>query len=242
LYPPGLKLGLPEAPSTVLVNGWLYDPFGADDDNPHLRLFPIWKAGLRSRTADFGWYSAPHGWRHRRRAWRAGYLWRYHFAWKLAEGAGRDLYKRHLAQHRRGIGHNVFGHSMGTRVIAQALLHGDATRRRVILLNGAEKPAAARVAAARSPAALFLNVAVRDKSPCIGNVGMQLYDRNERPHNWTDVFLDDPPDWTRGRYKLKGDNPNSLGDHRWSYEAEGCDNWRFYNDFLRGEIDHFLFR
>ncbi len=221
-----------------LVHGFGFDPEDPDHD-PNLDLYPRWDAMAHRDTIPFAWYSVPPGIRHVLRSWRRGHWNRYYYAWKLAEEAGARLCR---SLERGGLA-DIICHSLGSRVVLCALERCMA--RRVLIFNGADECDHARQVAAMRPGVQFYNVMVKSDdvldllgewfSPRLGHAAVIGAKGLKGLGNWTDIPLDDKKFIAKARdhgYRLRGDNPKEIGDHRESYDWEP--NWKLWRDLLDG--------
>jgi len=233
-----------QAAPVMLVHGFNYDPWQQDsDNNPHfvgelgkVSTFGIWRRDLVADrpTIGLGWYSVPFGIRNLGRAVGHGRWNRYRWAWDLAWEAGRVL-----AVALRRLDGPVDGlcHSLGSRVVLAALAQERGLPlRNLVIMNGAELAEdGARIAVA-NPQVNITNLVVRsDKvlskfgavfapgglyAPTLGQGGLG----DGALANWHDIDLDDPAtqEWGRERgWDLAGDNPDSRGDHWFTYRHPG---------------------
>lgn len=225
----------------LLVHGFQYDPDAEGRDNPHNYTFPRWEEMLGEvPTVRHAWFSVPLTRINIWRAWRHGRWNRYRWAWDLAHDEASKVANilRSFAEPP-----DIVCHSLGSRVVVEALSLG-ASAARVLFLNGAEYlDAAARVARRRSKIEFFSVCVETDDvlnkmgrfapgfgGEFVGNTPLGIL----APPNWTDLPLDDENfretmrelyDWN-----LAGDNPESVGDHWYSFEHE--DNWPLYRAIL----------
>jgi pimeloyl-ACP methyl ester carboxylesterase len=235
---------------------WAFHGFGFDPgaplghkNNPQTVLFPLWGRMMARPIVGRGWYSVPPGAGRVLEAWRAmrpGRLsWnRYAHAWHMAADEGAALAEVLVLQ---GGPVDLICHSLGSRVVLEALRLGAPNVRRVILLDGAEHCRHAHVVAEARAEVRFLNVAVRADgvlqwlggllSPVLGyraTIGHRGLGP-DAPANWLDITLDDPhcQAWGRARgWDVRGDSPKRFGDHWYSYRWPG--NWPLYQAFLDG--------
>ncbi len=236
----------------VFVHGFRYDPKKLylrgrpGPDHPEYHTYPKWRAML-SRDENinpFVWFSNPgiwDAWRHRR--WN-----RYRYAWDLAATAADQLWRHLLTQ---GEGSDIVCHSLGSRVTMLALAVCPVAAHRVLILNGAEYSRTGKLTAQACPKTRFYNVVVRQDDVLnklarfapgwgddfLGNHGPPS------AHNWQNFALDRSPllrRWTEehGLPPLAGDNPESMGDHLYSFENEA--NWPLYRAIFSGEWDAWL--
>jgi len=191
-------------------------------------------------TVRHAWFSVPLTRRNVWRSWRHGRWNRYRWAWDLAHDEALRV-----ANRLRGFAEpaDIVCHSLGSRVVVEALSLG-APAARVLFLNGAEYlDAAARVARRRSEIGFFsVSVATDDVlnklgrfapgfgGEFVGNTPLGLL----ASLNWTDLPLDDANFQGTMRelygWDLAGDNPESVGDHWYSFEHE--ENWPLYRAIL----------
>ncbi len=225
---PGMK--------AVLVHGFNFDPSKADKHNP-MDVFEKWQQWVPIPTFTFSWFSRPTV----KEAWKNGDLFRYYRAWHLARDAGRAL-----ALFLEDLNEPVVlvGHSLGSRVICEALIclqqrgnirEGNNPVKRVLLLNGAEASLNASLCAAVNPSIDFYNIQVHTDAvlkflgslftpdvfyqPVIGHYGLP-----DVLGNWHDIVLDDKRTHEWGKqfgWDLKGNNPRKISDHWYSFMHHG---------------------
>lgn len=233
----------------VMVHGFQYNPMVPGEDNPHSGTFALWRDKfVGSRGFGFGWYSVPMGTRDLLRAWANGFWNRYTYAWALAKDAGR-LIGYSAPTLNPGEGFDIVCHSLGSRVVMQAIKSGARGHvKRVLILNGAEHVSTALIVAETSPTTEFFNLVVETddvlnrfgdlfspvlgSSPCIGQTGLG----EEAPDNWTDIYLDDVVVRHWGHvlgYDLKGDAPGEYWDHWHTFKHPG--NHKLLADILEGK-------
>ena len=259
----GFSVPLPRADRVVvMVNGFDFDPTEGGDDNPHKTLFKDWNKRLSDAEAGawqcfgFGWYSAEL----EPQSWLGGVFrghWNpYRWSWELAHQAGGILAEA-IDTHMRSCPDSkvcIMAHSMGARVALGALRQLDCGRVwRTLLLNGSEYSQTAKTIAGHT-ACKVLNIVVEaddvlDKlgsvfapeafiKAVVGQKGLL-----DPPKNWLDFRLDDEETRTwaerKGYKNLRGDNPDRIADHWYSYTHE-C-NWVLFRDFLLGQqkLSHF---
>ncbi len=228
----------------VLVHGFNYDPWQDNsDNNPHfmgpmgkMSTFGMWRRDLMGDrpSIGLGWYSVPMGWRGLLGAIRHSRWNRYRWAFDLAWEAGGVL----GAMLRRLNGPvDVLCHSLGSRVVFAALAQEAALPvRNLLVMNGAELAVDAELIARRNPNVRITNLVVRSDRILknFGAVfapkgGLYEYTLGQRPlknapPKWTDIDLDDLLTQTWGRqygWDLRGDNPDSKGDHWFTYRHDG---------------------
>lgn len=227
----------------IMVHGYNHDPRIAKyDPNRPGGNFDVWPKIFPERAClGLSWHSGIM-FRDGFRAWANGHFTTYAWAYSdLAVDAARRLHE--LARNLGPI--DVVAHSLGTRVVLLAAARSPTMFGRVVMLNGAETVQAALPLLRAAVGVEFLNVAVREddvlrrmgarfeprfgRHGCIGNgIGTP-------PDNVTQVILDDPLDPMRLPFPdLRGDNPDSYGDHDYSWKHEG--NYELYRTFLRGEL------
>lgn len=221
------------SPQTVMVHGYNWEPDAEGADNPHVGQFGPWRLWAGDDALGFAWYSKP-SWFD---AWSRGCLHTYHRAWSIAGsdaayGLGRLLTACQLA----GNPVSLVGHSLGTRVITQALRQVDQSVSddavgRVVFLNGAEYVENARAMTLDHPNLPIYNVVVKSDAvlrflgalfapgplyaPVIGLHGIP-----DAPDSWQDVDLGDPAviGWALARgWQIRGDNPWRFLDHWHSF-------------------------
>lgn len=225
----------------VAVHGFGFDPASDGGDHPFF-FFRDMSVALGQEVDEWAWYSAPTGFRHVLRAWKAGYIHRYRHAWALALKEAQRLALWLDAQARPV---DIVCHSLGSRVVLQALGLVEPGRvGRVLILNGAEL---IENLPARLHAQSVLNVAVETdnvlsdlgarfvpgRGRCVGQEGLGSGYGNART-----VFLDEARVQqacrTRYGWDLHGDNPDSLLDHWYSYRFKG--NWPLFRAYLAGDF------
>lgn len=232
----------------ILVHGYDYDP--SDPDHSPAKPGGFFNALSDQVNPDrtcipFPWYSG------RKihdlgKAWGSGYLTTYSWAYQeLAEVAAMQLATLRTEQQA-----SIICHSLGSRVVLKVLDEYPNWFRMVIFLNGAETVEKARPIIKKNKWTRFLNVSVSTddvlgklgawfepefgKHHCIGYRGIGL-----NQDNLFEVQLDDQGIQQHFKsvygFNLKGDNPKSIGDHRYSYLHSG--NWDLYRHFLNhGEV------
>lgn len=234
----------------IFVHGFRYDPrphglvcLGAyGPHHPEHDTYPTWRKML-SRAADitpFMWFSKPSIWS----AWRHKRWNRYRYAWDLATAASDRLWRVLAA----GEGADIVCHSLGSRVTLQALGMCPVAAHRVLILNGAEYSRAGELTAQACPDTCFYNVVVPEddvlnKLARFAPGPGRAFLGNHGPapaHNWQNLYLDGlcaTASWTKekGLPRPAGDNPESMGDHLYSFENEN--NWPLYRAIFSGEWD-----
>lgn len=227
------------------VHGFGFDPEDPKHD-PHTTLYPTWEAGLKADATWFTWYSAPPTLLNVWRSWRRMRWTRYRYAWELSERAGAQL----ASLIKDGLGATVMCHSLGSRVALCALERTPIGT--MLIFNGADDCEHALRLARKNPKTKFFNVVVKAddvldgpgewkflrRAPwhwwkpsgrgVIGSKGLP-----DGPENWVDIPLDDPTFKAKAHqfgYDARGDNPDSIGDHSYSYNFPG--NWELYRDIL----------
>ena len=254
----GFTISLPSARHIIImVNGFDYDPTETSEDNPHLTLFKEWNGHISAIQEEhwdcfgFGWYSAEL----EPGSWVGGLLrlhWNpYRWGWELAGKAGGILAKMIAARLAADDGAEIciVAHSMGARVALSALTQLPRSAvKRVLLLNGSEYSQTAKVVSLYTNSDV-LNVVVKadDVLSKLGSIfAPEEFIENvvgqsglcDPPHTWLDICLDNTgvKEKTRagGYLDLCGDNPDSIGDHWYSYTHEP--NWFLFRDFLSGTL------
>lgn len=233
----------------IMVPGYNHDPARpAHDPGRPGGNFPTWEAMLEGRRCvRFPWYSAIQ-WEDTAHARDAGcattYEWSYR---KLAPAASDRLID--VVDGMDGTS-DVLAHSLGSRVVLQAIKERPEKFRKVLLMGGAELHRVALPIIESTPDVQYLSLAIWDddilqklgttfapgRGPkyCIGNkcpAGVR------RLPNFDEVRLDDGYDqeFFRRRYgmDLNGDGPG-WGDHAEYYEHEG--NHPLCRGFFDGKI------
>lgn len=224
----------------ILIHGYSYDPSATNTNNPHTTLFKRWRKELGGYSVvDFGWFSVPSTISNLFKAWSKGHSSRYEWAWRLAKDESDNLINV-----INGIGQcNIIAHSLGTRVALQAIKK-KANIKIALFLNGAEYSSTARIIAGNTHTQ-FHNMYVHEDDVLahggrfapqplykghsfIGQRGLQI-----KLKNWKDYQLDSDylRSWgIRNGYDLLGDNPDSIGDHQYSYTW--LPNWKLYRNIL----------
>ena len=243
----------------IIIHGYRYDPRARSTDNPHylcqsslgkISTFGLWRRDLipdRS-SLGFGWYSVPAGFRAILQAWSHGRYNTYRWAYDLADDAGQALARVILAV---GGPCDLLCHSLGSRVVIKALqTESSLPVRNVLFMNGAELSSVAYPTILANPHVRFVNLVVSEDdvlsklgsvfapkgglyTPVIGRAGLD----GKILGNWIDVVLDDPEVqiWgARNGWALRGDNPDSIGDHWFTYKHKG--NRGLIRAALDGEI------
>ena len=228
----------------IMVHGFRYDPRRRSVDNPHWRgllgeagSFVRWQRDLIPDRdyLGFGWYSVPAGYKSVLKAWIHGRYNTYRWAYDLADTAGQALTK---VIFRIGGSCDLLCHSLGSRVVIRALRTGvPLSVKNVVFMNGAELSDIAYSAARANPHVRFVNLVVDEDdvlsklgsvfapkgglhAPVIGRNGLD----GRALDNWVDVVLDDPDVQIWGAkhgWALRGDNPDSIGDHWFTYQHKG---------------------
>jgi pimeloyl-ACP methyl ester carboxylesterase len=223
----------------VLVHGYKYDPTATNENNPHATIFKKWRKQLKGYSViDYGWFSVPLTVCNIFKSWSNGCYNTYRWAWRLAKEESNKL-----EDVINDIGEcNIIAHSLGTRVALQAIKN-KANVHTAIFLNGAEYSNTAANIAELSQTN-FHNMYVKTDDVLrkvgrfappffgddifIGQAGLQV-----RLDNWKDYQLDSKKTqlWGKNKgYDLRGDNPDSIGDH--GYSHTWLPNWELYRDIL----------
>ncbi len=187
----------------------------------------------------FPWDSALQ-WKDAFRAWRNGYATTYGYAFnKLTKIAAKNFLETVCLDNKP----DLIAHSLGTRVAGLIMNANPNSFRHVIFLNGAEGVDTMIPIIRKNYETKFLNVSVdtddvlakmgrwRAEGGCIGQKGLDPY-----LNNLENVFFDSPDDQRRMKLKhgwnIRGDNPDSVGDHAYSFKHEGN------HDLLRYFLEH----
>jgi hypothetical protein len=228
----------------VMVHGFRYDPRARSIDNPHWhgRLgeagsFVRWHRDLipDRPSLGFGWYSVPAGFGSVLRAWYHGRYNTYRWAYDLADEAGKALAQVILATDGPC---DLLCHSLGSRVVLRALrAEASLPIENIVFMNGAELSDTAYLTALANLHIRFVNLVV-DEDDVLSKLGSIFAPKGglyasvigrsgldgETLSNWIDVVLDNPDVQVWGAehgWALRGDNPDSIGDHHFTYCHEG---------------------
>ena len=236
------RLGDEDRHPTVMVHGFRYNPRAKSTDNPHWSgplgeagSFVRWRRDLVPGAIGFGWYSVPFGFCGVLKSWRHGRYNSYRWAYDLAAEASLALARMILACERPC---NILCHSLGSSVVLRAMESDNALPvSNVVFMNGAELSSRAYSVAKACPHTRFVNLIVRedDVLRLLGSVAIpdgKLYSavigRNgldgKSLSNWVSVVLDhaEVQDWGLDHgWQLCGDNPDSIGDHWYTYKHKG---------------------
>ncbi len=224
----------------ILIHGYKYDPTAANEHNPYTTIFKDWRKQLKDfHVIDYGWFSVPFSLRNLLSAWSNGHYNTYRWAWDLARKEAD-----YLINVIEDVGEcNIIAHSLGTRVALQATKK-KANVNTAIFLNGAEYSKTAANIAELS-ATKFHNMYVHedDVLATAGRFAPPFFNKDDsfigqtgigvRLDGWKDYQLDSKQVqlWGKNRgYDLKGDNPDSIGDH--GYSHTWLPNWDLYRDIL----------
>ena len=240
-------MGQTQRPPYVFVHGYKHDPRTWGPDHAEFSLYPLWRKMLSKDTimdADFPflWFSNPSIWQ----AWSRGYYNTYRYAWHLADKAADEL-----ALLLTKIGQcNIVCHSLGSRVTLLAIRRA-AVKAKVLILNGAEYSSTGRNVADCNPQVQFYNVVVpaddvlnklaifapglkKDKFLGVDGVS-RTYTGNWQDLNLCNSMLIDIFFLERDLPLPRGDNPDSIGDHWYSFHNEK--NWPLYRAIFDGTWD-----
>ena len=186
------------------------------------------------------WYSDPTVWD----AWKNRKLTRYRLAWSDAVAASKMLSNALIGL---GDGADIVCHSLGSRVTMLALARCPIQAHRVLILNGAEYSSTGAKVAEICPKTRFYNIVVPEDDVLnkpgrtAPGWGKDFLGNHGPPdaHNWQNLFLGSglTAAWAeeKGHSGLTGDNPESMGDHHYTYENEA--NWPLYRAIFSGEWD-----
>lgn len=232
----------------ITVHGYNSDPASKKwKDRPDGQQREFAKALSPHHAHPFNWFSAIQGkFSHILKAWSKGYPTTYHWAYEELALKAADAF---LDKHEGCAGLNVFAHSLGSRVVLQAINKNPAMFDRVCFINAAERTEIAEIILNKAPNVKVLNCCVweddvldkaagymspgRGKELIMGQDGLlNIHD------NFTEVLLDNPHDREVYREKygfdLRGNDPDSFGDHHFSYQHRG--NWPLYQAFFNDEL------
>ena len=223
--------------TVLLVHGFNHNPKSQGRDNAENYTYPRWLEMLGIEEANYySWFSVPLTLVNIVRAVLHGRWNRYRWAWDLAHEEGLKLANILRAFPEPA---DIVCHSLGSRVVLRALELG-APAGRVLILNGAEYANTAAMVAQWRRRVEFFAVIVKEDDVLnklgraapgwgarfVGNTPLGL----RAPPNWTDLPLDDPNFQgvmkTLYGWEVAGDNPESIGDHHYSFENEN--NWPLY--------------
>jgi len=228
----------------LMVHGFDHDPEDpANSPFSRTGAFTIWAQQLCDvNKLPFPWYSG-RAFKDIFKAWWAGHLTTY--AWSYQDLSVRAA--EEIAGSTGYHGVDVVCHSLGSRVILQALTLQPEMFRRVIFLNGAETVQSALPIIKNNPGTQFLNICVQADDvlsklaarfePEWGKhqvIGFRGFGLQSGLKNLIQVQLDNPDTQQLFRslygWDLRGDNPDRMSDHLYSYLYSG--NWDLYRHFL----------
>lgn len=240
----------------ITVHGYNTDPDSDDiEDRPGPQQHEFRTALHPHDTDPFNWFSAVQGkWSHIFKSvskyWTLLFKLQlpttYHWAYEeLAVKAADDFLKKYEGC----TGLNVFAHSLGSRVVLLAMEKNPSMFGRVCFINAAERVEVAERVIKKAPHVKILNCCVKDDdvldraagymSPGRGKERIMGQDGIPDFHGYfTQVFLDS--DYHKMEYAqeykldLRGDNPDSFGDHHYSYRYPG--NHALYRMFFDGDL------
>ncbi len=218
------------------------------EDRPDSQQREFAMALHEHQTEPFNWYSSIQGnFKCMFNAWCAGYPTTYHHAYQeLALKAADAFLYKYAGQDKL----NVFAHSLGSRVVLAAIDKAPEKFERVCFINAAERVSVALPILQRATNIKILNCCVKEddvldkaagymspgrgKERILGQDGILFINPEFKTENFTQIRLDIPSFQDRYHEKygwtLKGDNPDSYGDHHYSYKWQG--NWPLYNAFF----------
>lgn len=231
----------------AMIHGYNHDP-SVHEHSPFRPggNFDIWKDMLPDHEYHpLPWYSAIQR-RDLFKAWKHGCWNTYFYSYKkLAPRAAVDG----LLKFQHFEGEHLIAHSLGTRVALQIVERLPNAFSKVLLLNGAERCDVAIEIIRRNPQVEFLNIAVGTddivgrlgawmepsfgKHGCIGSgipgwMDTTNVDEFRLDDPWEQQWCEDHFDWD-----IRGDNPDTIGDHSFSFLHEG--NWPLYRRFFSDE-------
>ena len=239
------------AAKTILVHGFGYDPEAEDRDNPENYTFPRWRDMLGDPGAvGYSWYSVPFGYAGLLNSWFSGRWNRYRHAWDLAQEEGYKLRYLELLSPVRGERGDIVCHSLGSKVVLDALNTGldmSLYVGKVLIMGGAATSEYALRVAKKQPNIEFYSTVVREDDilhklgrfapGCTGAVIGQAGLGELAPENWVDIRMDNKyaDVWAQqGFTGVSGDSPTSIADHWYVFENEN--NWPLYRAILKGEL------
>ena len=226
--------------------------------------YHIWPRGplLGFTTKGLDWYSGQSGIRGWLEAFADGHVelpsFTMRFPFISIDTTYSDAYTRlaKMAGDRlvnEAAGDMAFAHSLGTRVVLLANKWRPGLHKRIALVGGAETVEQALPIIKANPDTQFLNVCAKaddivrfmggifapeDKRTLSEDCLANGIPEDLIPDNVTQVILDDPDTQELYREKygwdLRGDNPDSIGDHGYYFLWEG--NWPLYQAFFKGEL------
>lgn len=235
----------------ITIHGYNSDPSSKKySDRPDSQQREFANALSPHDTMSFNWFSGVQGnWWHILRAWGNKCPTTYHLAYKILAIKAADEF---LARYEGARDLNVFAHSLGSRVVLQAINRNPSMFARVCFINAAERVSVASPILKKAPHIKVLNCRVisddvldkaagymspgRGKEAILGQDGddvLSLYS-----DNFTQITLDRKEHQVFYKEKygfdLRGDNPDDYGDHHFSYRHKG--NWPLYQAFFHGEL------
>ena len=234
---------------TISIHGYQYDPASKGKNSPNNFHRDIGKF-TGSLIDGFSWYSYPLTFKAFLKAYGKGYFLRplsatYRAAFDDAKDEAVNLAAKVNAKANPV---NLVAHSLGTRVLLQALPYIKQSQiNRIVLINGAEKSrnAESLMHSFKWP---ILNLAVTTDDVlnglgswadpgmpghCIGTHGLH----GASHEKWLNVTLDSERTQKIAGlnygWSLAGDNPKSVADHWYSYKSDS-DNYKLVRSFLNG--------
>ncbi len=242
----------------LTVHGYNTDPYSDRfKDRPTEQQCAFAKALGPFSTMPFNWYSSVQV-KDFIRCLRAGHLNTYAWAYKKLALQATDDFVKVVKSAKYPV--DVFAHSLGSRVVLQALQQVPERFNRICFINAAERSSVAkgiiRTAFVRGSNVDILNVCVQNddildkaagyaspglftKEEILGQdgIGTRIIVPGDRG-SYREIFIDDPLTQYEMKKKygldLRGDNPDDYGDHHFSYRHSG--NWGLYSLFFNGDL------
>lgn len=213
--------------------------------------FEPWEAMLSEfETERFPWDSGLQGWGGLKRARAAGHDTSYEHAYKDLAIRAADQMRHSLLGRNDKV--DAFCHSLGSRVVLDAVKTNPGGFNRVCIIGGAELVRTAWPTMEDARSVEFLNIA-SEEDDVLENMGAVFHGVEGRkfqcigngcPHamswlpNFNEVRLEDRSHQAYWRRRLdteiSGDNEDEWGDHGVYYEREG--NHELITAFFRGEL------
>lgn len=213
--------------ATLLIHGYNWD---IDTEDPEYKQYWFWRLFATEPAIPYNWQSSP-TWRD---SWRNGRVHRYHRAWDMAADVGLVL-RQDLLKRKEPV--NIICHSLGARVVLQALKTSESLPvKRVLIFNGSESSRNASHICCLQPNIEFYSVVVKADGVLrwFGGLGTpgKFYENVIGLHgvkgndvNWHDLFLG-----------AAGDFPGWGSDHNWSWRNPA--NIPIWKEVLAGKFSN----